>query len=105
MLTYPGRHIRRQSYLNILGKSLPELPDAVRDRLSIQYGISPTDVETLLSMDEYEAEGIKYFEEVVKGQQPGEKHLDGKKAVNWYVNIYYGLSALNDAETSSQLSG
>jgi hypothetical protein len=53
--------------------------------LSAQYGITPTDVETLMSMDEFEGGGIKYFEEVVKGRNPDDTHLDGKKAVNWSV--------------------
>lgn len=54
--------------------------------MSNQYGITATDVETLTSMDEFEGEGIKYFEEVVKGRDPTDDRLDGKKAVNWYVS-------------------
>lgn len=75
-----------QHYLENLRKTLPELPDVARDRLSNQYGITATDVETLTSMDEFEGEGIKYFEEVVKGRDPTDDRLDGKKAVNWYVS-------------------
>lgn len=74
-----------QNYLENLTKALPELPDAARDRLSAHYGITPTDVDTLMSMDEFDGHGIKYFEEVVKGPNSSESHLDGKKAVNWYV--------------------
>lgn len=37
-------------------------------------------------MDEFEGEGIKYFEEVVNGRDCSDKRLDGKKAVNWYVS-------------------
>ncbi|KAJ9099016.1 hypothetical protein QFC20_005773 [Naganishia adeliensis] len=83
-------------YLENLRKTLPELPDVARDRLSNQYGITATDVETLTSMDEFEGEGIKYFEEVVKGGDPTDNPLDGKKAVNWITHELLGQLAQRD---------
>lgn len=62
-----------------LESSLPELPDQSRARLTKQYGISVTDVDTLLGMDDVHGGGIEYFEKVVK--ESGRK--SGKRAVNW----------------------
>jgi Asp-tRNA(Asn)/Glu-tRNA(Gln) amidotransferase B subunit len=71
----------------MLAKDLPELLDAARRRLTAQYGITPTDAETLWNMDEINGEGITYFEQVVCGSIEGERTLDGKKACNWYVSL------------------
>jgi Asp-tRNA(Asn)/Glu-tRNA(Gln) amidotransferase B subunit len=68
-----------QSYLDRLKSTLPELPDQSRARLTKQYGISVTDVDTLLGMDDVDGQGIEYFEDVVT--KSGNK--TGKRVVNW----------------------
>lgn len=56
-----------QSYLDKLQKDLPELPWETVQRISESYGVIQRDVETLLGLDEYDATGIRYFEQVTKG--------------------------------------
>lgn len=48
------------------------------ERLVKAYGVTKRDAETLLGLDEYGAQGIAYFEEVVKQ----DKKI-AKKASNW----------------------
>jgi hypothetical protein len=65
-----------------LERSLPELPWEAVQRLTDRFGADKRDVETLLSLDEYNVAGLLYLEEVVQG----DTHL-GKKALNWCVPI------------------
>lgn len=43
------------------------------------YGVPKRDVETLVGLEEYGLQGIRYFEEVI-----GRNEKIGKKALNWY---------------------
>jgi Asp-tRNA(Asn)/Glu-tRNA(Gln) amidotransferase B subunit len=69
-----------KEYMDKLQRELPELPWIMVDRIVEQYGVSQRDVETLLGLDEYHAEGVKYYEEVVQGDSKL-----GKRALNWSV--------------------
>ena len=55
--------------------SLPELPDAKRERLQLTYGLSPKDARVLTA----EVELASYFESVVKAG------VDPKTAANWVM--------------------
>lgn len=69
-------------------KSLPELPDAKRERLEAQYGLKQREVDILVKLDEAlendegdgmeesRAGGVSYFEQVAKGR-------DARIAANW----------------------
>lgn len=67
-----------QEYLRTLRKKLPEMPWQSVERLVKTYGVTKRDAETLLGLDEYGAQGMTYFEEVVKQ----DKKI-AKKAINW----------------------
>lgn len=67
-----------QAYLDKLRASLPELPSDAIARLGATYGLERREVETLISLDEYNGAGIIYFEEVSDG-----KVELGRKASNW----------------------
>ena len=56
-----------QSYLDKLKNDLPELPWETVQRISESYGVIQRDVETLFGLDEYDATGIRYFEQVTQG--------------------------------------
>lgn len=62
----------------MLRKKLPEMPWQSVERLVKTYGVTKRDAETLLGLDEYGAQGMTYFEEVVKQ----DKRI-AKKAINW----------------------
>ncbi|KAJ9105303.1 hypothetical protein QFC21_001671 [Naganishia friedmannii] len=89
-------------YLDRLATDLPELPGAARHRLAAEYGITHTDVDTLLSLDEFNGQGIQYFEAVVKGTSSTDKHLDGKKAVNWITHELLGRLAQREESWDAQ---
>jgi aspartyl-tRNA(Asn)/glutamyl-tRNA(Gln) amidotransferase subunit B len=55
--------------------SLPELPEAKRERLQVAYGLSPQDTRVLTA----EVELATYFESVV------EAGVDAKTAANWVM--------------------
>lgn len=57
---------------------LPEMPWDTVTRLTEFYGVSQKDVETLLGLDEYDGEGVRYFEEVTGGDPKL-----GKRTINW----------------------
>lgn len=82
---------RTQGYLDALEKTLPELPDAARQRLTARYGISAVDVDTLLGMDDVGGAGVRYFERVVDTAGAGAG--SGKKAANWWVVEWRGCCA------------
>lgn len=58
--------------------NLPEMPWDTTTRLMTHYNVGQRDVETLLALDEFDGNGVKYFEEVTGG----EAKL-GKRAINW----------------------
>jgi aspartyl-tRNA(Asn)/glutamyl-tRNA(Gln) amidotransferase subunit B len=71
-----------QAYVDALAESLPELPDAKKQRLMESLGLSPYDASVLVS----EKAIADYFEKVAAGR-------DGKTAANWVINDLLG--ALN----------
>ena len=64
----------------MLKSSLPEFPWDTVDRLTSAHDLQRRDVETLVGLDEFEAQGVKYYEEVRR-----ENPAIAKKALNWYV--------------------
>ncbi len=68
-----------QSYVDDLGRALPELPDAKKARFISAYGLSAYDASVLTA----ERENADYFEAVAKGR-------DGKAAANWVINELFG---------------
>ncbi|KAL0247409.1 glutamyl-tRNA(Gln) amidotransferase subunit B, mitochondrial [Cryptococcus tetragattii IND107] len=72
-------------YLDTLRKKLPEMPWQSVERLLEAYGVTKRDAETLLGLDEYGAQGMTYFEEVVKQ----DKKI-AKKAINWIAHELLG---------------
>ncbi|MFP6745291.1 MAG: Asp-tRNA(Asn)/Glu-tRNA(Gln) amidotransferase subunit GatB, partial [Alphaproteobacteria bacterium] len=74
-----------QSWVDGIAASLPELPDARRQRFIDDYGLTADDADQLVA----EGESADYFEAVAKGR-------DGKLAANWVIHDLFG--ALNKAE-------
>jgi aspartyl-tRNA(Asn)/glutamyl-tRNA(Gln) amidotransferase subunit B len=74
-------HADSQSYLDRLRQDLPDLPWETVKRISETYGVIQRDVETLLGLDEYEATGIRYFEEVTQGDTKLGKRTSNLSAV------------------------
>ena len=74
-----------QSWVDGIAASLPELPDARRQRFIDDYGLTADDAGQLIA----EGESADYFEAVAKGR-------DGKLAANWVIHDLFG--ALNKAE-------
>ncbi len=70
-----------------LRASLPELPDAMRERLIRQHGLSPYDASVLVA----EPDASRYFELAAPG-------VSGKRVANWIVTNLFG--ALNEAGIS-----
>src|SRR6187455_3302334 len=73
-----------QAYVDALAVDLPELPDAKKERLVRNLGLSAYDASVLVS----EKAIADYFERVADGR-------DGKMAANWVINDLLG--ALNKA--------
>lgn len=48
-----------------------------------QYNVGQKDVETLLALDEFDGNGIRYFEEVTGGDAKL-----GKRAINWSAHPF-----------------
>lgn len=71
-------------FIEGLRKTLPELPDAKKQRFMDDMGLSAKDATTLVA----DRESADYFEAVAKGR-------DAKKAANWVTNDLFG--ALNKA--------
>ena len=67
-----------QGYLDALRRTIPEMLWDTVDRLTGLYGVARRDVETLIGLDEYDAKGVKYYEDVTRGNVEL-----GKKALNW----------------------
>ncbi|KAF8514854.1 Glutamyl-tRNA amidotransferase B subunit [Hysterangium stoloniferum] len=86
-----------EEYLDRVRASLPELPDATRQRLAKNYGLVPQDIEVLMSVDAgkdvpYDGEkrrsAVAYFEAVAVGRNP-------KIVVNWIVNEVFAQLTLH----------
>jgi aspartyl-tRNA(Asn)/glutamyl-tRNA(Gln) amidotransferase subunit B len=80
-----------QSFVDRMRKSIPELPDARRERFAKEYGLGEYDVDVLTTS----AELADYFEGVAR--QSG----DAKAAANWTINGV--LAALNAGDGSLEL--
>jgi len=74
-----------QSYVDRLKASLPELPEAKKQRFMDTFGLSGYDASVLVA----ERETADYFETVAKGR-------DSKLAANWVMSELFG--SLNRAE-------
>ncbi|KAH8552069.1 B subunit of glutamyl-tRNA amidotransferase [Umbelopsis sp. PMI_123] len=74
--------ILTQDYIDGLRNSMPELPDAKRERLMQQYNLSDHDAAVLLS----ESNAAEYFETVCQGRPP-------KLVVNWTTHELFGQLA------------
>jgi len=68
-----------QAWVGELAASLPELPDARKERFVGDYGLSPYDADVLVA----ERENAEYFEAVASGRDP-------KLAANWVINELAG---------------
>lgn len=73
-----------QEYVDAIAAELPELPDAKKDRLVSELGLSVYDASILVT----EQTIASFFETVAEGR-------DGKLAANWIINDLLG--ALNKA--------
>lgn len=75
-----------QHIIEKMRNTLPELPDAKRERLEVQYGLKQREVDILVKLDEAleddqfesatRAGGVSYFEQVAKGR-------NARSAANW----------------------
>lgn len=74
-----------QAWVDGIGKSLPELPDAKKARFVTDFGMTEYDANVLTA----DVDLANYFEASAKG-------LDGKKAANWVINEVLGRA--NKAE-------
>ncbi|MBA3518346.1 MAG: Asp-tRNA(Asn)/Glu-tRNA(Gln) amidotransferase subunit GatB [Rhizobiales bacterium] len=79
------------AYIAALAESLPELPDAKKERFQVEYGLSPYDANVLVS----DREIASYFEAAGRGR-------DGKQVANWVINELLG--ALNRTGKSIEVS-
>jgi len=68
-----------QSFVDAIKASLPELPDAKKQRFISAFGLSDYDASVLTA----EAENAAFFEDVASGN-------DGKLAANWVINELFG---------------
>jgi len=68
-----------QDWVDEIASSLPELPDAKKNRLMKEYALTAYDSEILIG----EPQSAKFFEEVAEGR-------DGKSAANWVINELFG---------------
>jgi aspartyl-tRNA(Asn)/glutamyl-tRNA(Gln) amidotransferase subunit B len=48
---------------------LPEMPWDTVKRLTEHYGVAGRDIETLLGLDEFDGQGVEYFENVTGAKQ------------------------------------
>jgi aspartyl-tRNA(Asn)/glutamyl-tRNA(Gln) amidotransferase subunit B len=68
-----------EAWIDAIGASLPELPDARKARFVMDYGMTEYDAGVLTA----EAANASYFEAVARGR-------DGKQAANWVINELFG---------------
>jgi aspartyl-tRNA(Asn)/glutamyl-tRNA(Gln) amidotransferase subunit B len=78
-----------KSWIDEIQKSLPELPDAKRQRFVKDYGLSAYDADVLVA----ERVVAEFYEAAVKGA----KHADAKTVANWVTGALFGL--MNEAGT------
>ena len=89
-----------EAWVEQIRASLPELPDAKKERFMADYGLSAYDASVLVA-DKASAD---YFEQVAKGR-------DGKQAANWVINELFGrlrkegLSIADSPVSAEQLGG
>jgi len=83
-----------QAFVDDLAATLPELPDAKKDRFIEHFGLSAYDAGVLVA----EKETADFFEEVAEGR-------DAKLAVNWLTtNLFGHLNAASKSITESPVS-
>ena len=70
-----------QDWVDDIGASLPELPDAKKARFMADFGLSDYDASVLTA----ELEIANYFEAYLRSPE-----VDGKKAANWVINEVLG---------------
>ena len=68
-----------QSWVDEIKSTLPELPDAKKNRLMSDFGLAAYDAEVLTGEPKFAA----FFEDVATGR-------DGKVAANWVINELFG---------------
>ena len=68
-----------EAWVEQIRASLPELPDAKKERFMADYGLSAYDASVLVA----DKAAADYFEEVAQGR-------DGKAAANWVINELFG---------------
>lgn len=89
-----------QSWVDQIGGTLPELPDAKKARFVIDYGMTEYDAGVLTA----DVADATYFEEVAQNR-------DGKQAANWVINELFGrlnkedLNIANSPISAAQLGG
>ncbi len=89
-----------QSWVDAIGETLPELPDAKKARFVVEYGMTEYDAGVLTA----DITDAKFFEDVAKGR-------DGKQAANWVINELFGRLNKEDLKiddspiSASQLGG
>ena len=71
--------VLEQAWVDQIGATLPELPDARRARLVAQYGVTEYDAGVLCA----DAADAAFYEAVAQGR-------DGKQAANWVINELFG---------------
>ena len=76
-----------QGWVDDIGASLPELPDAKKSRFMGEFGLSDYDASVLTA----ETETAGYFEAVAEGR-------DGKLAANWVINELFGRLKKDDRD-------
>jgi aspartyl-tRNA(Asn)/glutamyl-tRNA(Gln) amidotransferase subunit B len=83
-----------QSWVDAIGETLPELPDAKKARFVASYGMTEYDAGVLTA----DVTDAAYFENVAKGR-------DGKQAANWVINELFGRLNKQDLKiTDSPIS-
>ncbi|PWE49194.1 Asp-tRNA(Asn)/Glu-tRNA(Gln) amidotransferase GatCAB subunit B [Thioclava sp. NG1] len=80
-----------QAWVDDIGASMPELPDAKKARFVKELGLSEYDASVLTA----EVENADYFEAVVA------EACDGKLAANWVINELFGRLKKEDHDITS----
>lgn len=82
-----------ENLIQEISKSLPELPDALKDRLCVQYDLTPYESSVLVN----EPGAAHYFETIAT-----QNSRPSKMVVNWVLNDLFGhLKASNGDIASS----
>lgn len=97
-----------QEHINSIRNVLPELPPITRARLKTQYGLSPQNIDVLMSVDsgrEVKFDGedgsvesgiVWYFEQLCSGKDRGAGiERNPKAVVNWYESRCRQCSCLS----------